>query len=161
MNSKFKVKVNAKYDLELTSDEVNNCDLIKTSNDNFHLLKKGKSVTAKVVDSNFSKKEYLIEINHNQYVVRIENQLDQLIDAMGFSMSSVKHINNIKAPMPGLILDVSIIAGQEVKEDDPLLILEAMKMENVITSPRNGVIKKVVAMKGEAVQKSQLLIEFE
>ena len=161
MSSNFKVKVNKNYDLELSAEDIQKTDIIETSNDEFHLLTNDRSVTAKVVDSNFYKKEYTVEINHNLYAVRIENQLDQLIDAMGFSMSSVKHIDNIKAPMPGLILEVSIIDGQEVKEDDQLLILEAMKMENVITSPRNGVIKKVAVMKGEAVQKSQLLIEFE
>ena len=94
-------------------------------------------------------------------IASIKNELDQLIDKMGFSLSSVKHIDNIKAPMPGLILEVSVTPGQEVKEDDPLLILEAMKMENVITSPRHGTIKGVSVTQGEAVQKNQLLIEFE
>ncbi|MCL4125038.1 UNVERIFIED_CONTAM: hypothetical protein GTU68_001507 [Idotea baltica] len=63
--------------------------------------------------------------------------------------------------MPGLILEVKVKIGQEVKEDDPLLILEAMKMENVITSPRDGIIKSVTAIKGNTVEKGILLIEFE
>jgi biotin carboxyl carrier protein len=63
--------------------------------------------------------------------------------------------------MPGLILEIHVQTGQEVNEDDPLLILEAMKMENVITSPRDGIIKSITVKKGETVDKNQLLIEFE
>ena len=51
--------------------------------------------------------------------------------------------------------------GQAVNEDDPLVILEAMKMENVITSPRDGIIKNISVEKGEAVDKKHVLIEFE
>lgn len=63
--------------------------------------------------------------------------------------------------MPGLILDILVEEGQEVNEEDQLVILEAMKMENVITSPRNGVIKKIGVSKGDAVDKKQMLIEFQ
>ena len=63
--------------------------------------------------------------------------------------------------MPGLILEISVVVGQTVKENDPLLILEAMKMENSFLSPRDGVIKSIAAIKGDAVDKGQLLIEFE
>ena len=87
--------------------------------------------------------------------------LDQLIKEMGFEIGASKQVNTIKAPMPGLILEVSVKEGQEVQENDPLLILEAMKMENSIVSPRSGKIKSVSAIQGAAVEKGQLLIEFE
>ncbi len=61
----------------------------------------------------------------------------------------------------GLILDILVKEGQEVSEEDQLVILEAMKMENIITSPRNGVIKKIGVSQGDAVEKKQLLIEFQ
>lgn len=80
---------------------------------------------------------------------------------MGFEIGATKKINEIKAPMPGLILSVDVKIGQEVKEDDSLLVLEAMKMENVLTSPRDGIIKYISITKGETVNKNQLLIEFE
>ena len=80
---------------------------------------------------------------------------------MGFSVGSSKHIDLIKAPMPGLILEINVVVEQKVKEDDPLLILEAMKMENVLTSPREGIIKNIAVEKGDAVEKNALLIEFE
>ena len=80
---------------------------------------------------------------------------------MGFEVGATKKVNDIKAPMPGLILDINVKVGQEVKENDALLILEAMKMENVLTSPRDGVIKSISVNKGNAVEKNQLLIVFE
>jgi biotin carboxyl carrier protein len=84
-----------------------------------------------------------------------------LIKDMGFELGASKQVNDIKAPMPGLILDISVEIGQEVKENDSLLILEAMKMENNLTAPRDGVIKSISVEKGDAVEKNQLLIEFE
>ena len=63
--------------------------------------------------------------------------------------------------MPGLILEINVEVGQEVVENDPLLILEAMKMENSFVSPRDGKIKSIAVVKGQAVDKGQLLIEFE
>ncbi len=91
----------------------------------------------------------------------ISGALDELIKSMGIERGRTKVVNAIKAPMPGLILEINVSVGQEVKENDPLLILEAMKMENCFLSPRDGVIKSITVEKGNAVDKGQLLIEFE
>jgi biotin carboxyl carrier protein len=63
--------------------------------------------------------------------------------------------------MPGLIISISTSAGDEVQKGDVLLILEAMKMENVIKSPRGGKIKKVNVALRQPVEKNQVIIEFE
>jgi biotin carboxyl carrier protein len=63
--------------------------------------------------------------------------------------------------MPGLILEVSVSEGDEVREGDSLCVLEAMKMENALLSPRDGKIKAVNVSKGGTVDKGDLLIEFE
>jgi biotin carboxyl carrier protein len=63
--------------------------------------------------------------------------------------------------IPGLIQTVSVKAGDTVRWGDPLLVLEAMKMKNDVTSPRDGVIRAVHVSTGEKVMKNQLLIEFE
>ena len=80
---------------------------------------------------------------------------------MGFEVGLSKQVNAIKAPMPGLILEISVVVGQTVKENDNLIILGAMKMENSFVSPRDGVIKTIAVAIGDAVDKGQLLIEFE
>jgi biotin carboxyl carrier protein len=75
--------------------------------------------------------------------------------------SSTAKIRNVKAPMPGLVLRIEVQPGQEVEKDTPLLILEAMKMENVIKSPGSGRVKSIPVQQGIAVEKSAVLIEFE
>ncbi|MHB1148545.1 MAG: biotin/lipoyl-containing protein, partial [Lutibacter sp.] len=70
-----------------------------------------------------------------------------------------KKENYIKAPMPGIILSINVMEGQEVKEGDTLLILEAMKMENAISAPKDGVIKSIFIISGKTVDKGELMIE--
>jgi biotin carboxyl carrier protein len=62
--------------------------------------------------------------------------------------------------MPGLIVDIKVEAGQEVKKGDPILILEAMKMENIIKSPGDGVVKAIKVNPRDNVEKNQVLIQF-
>ena len=80
---------------------------------------------------------------------------------MGFGIAAAKQIKEIKAPMPGLVLEIAVRDGQEVNEGDKMLILEAMKMENSILIHANATIKKVIVKKGQAVEKGQVLIELE
>ncbi|MFD2727554.1 acetyl-CoA carboxylase biotin carboxyl carrier protein subunit [Hyunsoonleella rubra] len=161
MGKVFKTKVNDAFDFEINTDDISQFDALSVSESEFHILHNNTSYKASIVGANFNDKTYEVRVNNNNYKVDIFNDLDLLIREMGFNIGSSKHIDSIKAPMPGLILEISVNVGQEVKEDDALLILEAMKMENVITSPRDGVIKSISAQKGDAVEKNHLLIEFE
>jgi pyruvate carboxylase len=65
----------------------------------------------------------------------------------------------ITAFIPGTILKVHIKEGHKVKKGDPLVVLQAMKMNNLILSTRNGVIKKIYVKQGETVPKHHLLLE--
>jgi biotin carboxyl carrier protein len=62
--------------------------------------------------------------------------------------------------MPGMVLNVLVQEGIAVKKGDALIVLEAMKMENILKSPSDGVIKKIIANKGKAVEKNEVLIQF-
>ena len=160
MSSPYKVSVNAVFDFEFTEEDISKIDTVSDSKSTHHILQNNKSFHAEIVQSDFNTKKYTVKVNNNSYQVNITNELDARIAAMGFSIGSSKQVNAIKAPMPGLLLDIQVEIGQEVKEDDPLLILEAMKMENIILSPRDGIIKSILATMGDAVDKGQLLIEF-
>ena len=157
----FKVSVNSNLDLEISSEDVTKLDAIKISENSYHLLHNNKSYHSEIISSNFNSKSYEVKINNNSYHISILNDLDMLIKDMGFSIRTAKHIDLIKAPMPGLILEINVTKGQTVKENDALLILEAMKMENVLISPREGIIKSIAVKKGDPVDKGALLIEFE
>lgn len=161
MSKNFIATVNENQVFEISEEDTSNIDVLKTSTNKFHILHDNQSFKAEILASKFQDKLYTVQVNNNTYSVNISNALDLLIKEMGFENSASKHINELKAPMPGLILEVYVETGQEVKENDPLLILEAMKMENIITSPREGIIKSISAIKGDAVEKNHLLIEFD
>jgi biotin carboxyl carrier protein len=77
------------------------------------------------------------------------------------SNASAQKVNDLKAPMPGLILQIAVNEGDIVKKGDTLLILEAMKMENVLKAQGDGIIKKIAVNKGDRVEKNHLLIKFQ
>lgn len=161
MDHSYTVKVDESFDFKLSKDTIASLDLIKTGENTFHLLKNGVSYHIKILDSNFNKGTYTISVNGSEHKASIRTPLDELIEKMGFAITGGKNVDSIAAPMPGLILDILVEEGQEVNKEDQLIILEAMKMENIITSPRDGVIKKISVSKGDAVDKKQLLIEFQ
>jgi biotin carboxyl carrier protein len=161
MDVNYKLLVNNTTSFEVTESDSTKLDAVKVAEANFHILKDSKPYKAEIVSADFISKKYTVKVNNNSYEVTISNALDELIKNMGIQRGRTKIVNAIKAPMPGLILEISVEVGQTVKENDPLLILEAMKMENSFLSPRDGVIKSIAVEKGNAVDKGQLLVEFE
>lgn len=103
---------------------------------------------------------YTITINGTALEVEIKNQRDILLQQFGLDASKGTLEQEVRAPMPGLVLDVLVSEGQEVQKGAGLLILEAMKMENEIKAPASGIVKKIHVQAGAAVTKKDLLIEF-
>ncbi len=161
MSKTYTLKVSSDYEFKLNASDVSEADIISISKSKHHILHNNKSTITETISSDFNTKSYQVKVNNNTYSININDELDALIKEMGFEVGASKLINDIKAPMPGLILDINVKVGQEVKENEALLVLEAMKMENIITSPRNGFIKSIVVNKSDTVDKNQLLIEFE
>ena len=106
-------------------------------------------------------KRFSIKVNNNIYDLNLQTELDILLDKMGMSSVSDEKMDNVKAPMPGLVLDILVEAGQTINKGDNLLVLEAMKMENIIKASGTGVVKNIKVNKKDAVEKNQLLIEME
>ncbi|NCT18518.1 MAG: acetyl-CoA carboxylase biotin carboxyl carrier protein subunit [Flavobacteriaceae bacterium CG_4_8_14_3_um_filter_34_10] len=161
MHTTFHITVNNTFKFVVAEAKLLAIDLQQKSENTWHILHQNKSLDVEVVTSDLINKRYTIKVNSSLYEVKIETALDVLITEMGLSLLETTAINDIKAPMPGLILDVLVKAGDEVKEGDYLLVLEAMKMENTITAPRNGIVKTVSVEKGKTVNKDQLLLEME
>lgn len=161
MEKKYKVQVDDSLEFKFSKEDVSSLDIQKTSGNKYHILRDQHSFNAELLKSDFNNKTYSVKINSKVYEVSIFNELDLLIEEMGLSLGAASVVNDIKAPMPGMILDVNIKEGDEVKEGDYLLVLEAMKMENTLTAPRDGIVKSVSVQKGETVEKNQLLIEME
>ncbi len=161
MGSDFKVKVNDTFEFDFNTENTSKLDAVSVEKNKFHILQNNLPYKAEIINSRFNQKKYTVKVNNNIYQVAISNPLDILIKELGFEVGVSKVIKLLKAPMPGLILEINVEVGQTVNENDNLLILTAMKMENSLLSPRDGVIKSIAINVGDSVIKGDLLIEFE
>jgi biotin carboxyl carrier protein len=91
----------------------------------------------------------------------LKEPIDILLEKLGMKNMGAKKMNNLKAPMPGLITKIMVKEGDEIKQGEPLLILEAMKMENVFKAAADVKIKSVKIAEKQAVEKGAELITFE
>lgn len=160
MEKTWLVKANG-VEFTFSQEEIEALDLIQKSPDSFNLINNHRSVNAIIKDDPHNRKKINVELEGEIVEILIKDELDQMLDQMGFSTASTRQIKEIKAPMPGLVLAISVENGQEVKEGEKLLILEAMKMENSIMIHTNAIIKKIVVTAGQAVEKGQVLVELE
>lgn len=135
-------------------------DLVEWRQGHFHILWQGQTFRATVLEADYTQKTFKFDINGRVYTMQVKDAFDQLAEKMGLGNSNAKKANQIKAPMPGLVLSIAVAEGQSVKKGDALLILEAMKMENVIKAAHDAVVKKINVQKGVAVEKNQILVEF-
>jgi biotin carboxyl carrier protein len=142
------------------NDELVTWDVVQLADGYFHIIYNSHSYRAEVVKADQATKTFTLKINGTIHQVELKDRFDLLLEKMGMNGSTAGKVNVIKAPMPGLIIDLKIKAGDHVKPGDALLILEAMKMENIIKSPGEGIVKTVKIKKGDSVEKNQVLIEF-
>jgi biotin carboxyl carrier protein len=126
----------------------------------FHILMNNQSFRAEIVEMDVARKRLTIKINGRHYPVILKDKFDVLLEKMGMNANAGSRVNHVRAPMPGLIIELKVKDGDQVKAGETLLILEAMKMENIIKSPGDAVVKSVKVRMGEGVEKNQVLIEF-
>lgn len=166
---KYKVfyQENKSHEIELDEQQIKidgqptDIDLVKILDHKFHILQHHKSYNLEVIHADYALKRFSIKVNNNIYDLNLQTELDILLDQMGMSAGADEKMDNVKAPMPGLVLDILVEPGQSVQKGDNLLILEAMKMENIIKASGSGVVKNIPVHKKDAVEKNQLLIEME
>jgi biotin carboxyl carrier protein len=158
---------NQTFDIQTNSTEtmVNSVpfswDMVEIREGNFHIIYQNRSFNAEVLEADYQAKTFLIKVNKNQYTVAVKDRFDLLLDQLGMSNANASKANDLKAPMPGLIVDVKVQVGDVVKKGDIILILEAMKMENVLKSVGDGKVKAIKISPKQNVEKNQILIEFE
>ena len=136
-------------------------DLQKIAENKYHIIYENQSFSAEIIKIDEIEKIFTIKINGKTVALKAKDRFDLLLEKMGLSNLSKPKINQIKAPMPGLIRQIKAEIGQNVLKGDQLFILEAMKMENVLKSPTDGIIKTIRVKIGDTVDKNQLLVEFE
>jgi biotin carboxyl carrier protein len=164
----YQLKINNRHDIEVnrTGENllVNNTktepDIKHIGEGIYHVIENDRSYRVEVVSFNSSDKTAEIKINTNTYSITAKDQFDVLLDKLGLSSLNSTRVSEITAPLPGMVLKVFVAEGDEVKKGDNLLVLEAMKMENIIKSPADVSIKSIKVKAGDKVEKGQILMGF-
>lgn len=135
-------------------------DVVKLTDRTFHILHKNQSYNAEVLEVDPKTKTVSLKINDHVHQVQLKDRFDVLLEKMGMGNTASTKINELKAPMPGLIVGINVQPDDVVSKGDSLLILEAMKMENVLKAVGEGTIKTIRVAQGDRVEKGQVLVEF-
>jgi biotin carboxyl carrier protein len=125
-----------------------------------HWLVNNKSYRIELVEKG-EDKTYTLRINEKMVTVSLKDKMDILLKELGMDSLNSQKVNDLKAPMPGLVVDIKVEEGQQVKKGDTIIVLEAMKMENALKAAADATVKKIVAIKGSAVEKNQVLVHME
>ena len=124
----------------------------------FSLIVDGKSYEAYVYEG---EEDLEVLVKGRLYHSRVEDERERRLRASSSTGVVDSGRFDLKAPMPGLIIAISVEEGQEVEKGDVLLILESMKMQNELKSPRDGVIGQIRVAVGDSVEQRQKLLGVE
>jgi len=160
VNEKFDFKIENKGGKLLINDAVTESDIKQLAPSVYHIINDLRSYNVEVVNFDREAKTAEVKVNGNIYSVKAKDQYDILLEKLGLSNLNSAKISEIKAPMPGLVLKVFVTEGSVVQKGDNLFVLEAMKMENIIKSPADVLVKTVKIKPGDKVEKGQVLIVF-
>ena len=136
-------------------------DMSQKDAQNWIVTKDGVDYRVEVASINTDDKTAVLRINGRKYALKLNDQFDQLLKDLGLENMTVKKVSEIKSPMPGLVLDILVKPGDSIQKGDQVLVLEAMKMENILKSQTDAIVKSVEIESGVAVEKGQILIKFE
>lgn len=116
------------------------------------------NIKVECLDIDMSEKTLTLRVDGVLHTVQILDDVDQMVQSLGMEVEAAGATGDIEAPMPGKVLAIKVKEGQEVTEGDPLIILEAMKMENILKAQGPGRVESINAKIGQTVEKGGLLI---
>ncbi|MGB4400201.1 MAG: acetyl-CoA carboxylase biotin carboxyl carrier protein subunit, partial [Daejeonella sp.] len=162
------IKVNEQFEFEVLSDKNGiivdgrslALDVYPVNPDTFHILHRNRSFNAELINLDQKLKTCTVRVNSQIYTLSLTDQFDELLHKLGMDNLNAQKVSELKAPMPGMVLKVLVAEGDEIKKGSALLILEAMKMENVIKAPADVVIKSIKVKPTDKVEKNQVMIVF-
>jgi biotin carboxyl carrier protein len=125
------------------------------------VLYNGKCFTAIVESINRDTKMVSLRVNGQLYKTAIKEPIDLLLRNLGMDKGVALKVDAVKAPMPGMVLKIMVTTGQKINKGDVLVILEAMKMENILKATADAVVKSINVSEHTAVEKGTVLIELQ
>lgn len=150
-----------KSPISISTDDLTKSDIIKLSHHHYNTISDSLSYTAEILSVDVKSKTVELTLNGKFISCAISDELDLMIKTMKLGSSKKGKSKNLISNMPGLVLSIQVQEGQQVAAGDALMILEAMKMENVLKASADGTIKAIRCTDKDAVDKGQLLIEIE
>jgi biotin carboxyl carrier protein len=141
------------------NDKLFSGDIKQVGPFSYNIIYNGESMNLEVLVSDAKNKKHQLKINGKVVDVQLEDKYDELLKKLGMDASSSQKIGDLKAPMPGLVVNIPVSEGDVIKKGDVLLILEAMKMENALKAVADATVKKIMVKTGQAVEKNQVLIQ--
>jgi biotin carboxyl carrier protein len=136
-------------------------EFVKSATNSFKMRMNGVEKDADLVKLDKENKLVIVRIEGKKFAVQIKEPVDLMLDKLGINSKSTKKVNNLKAPMPGLVIKILAEQGKHYKAGDALMILEAMKMENVFKAAADVTIKAIEITERQTVEKGQILMVFE
>ena len=148
------------HELEITPEALAKADIRSIDDQTVHLILGHQSYLIRVIHADYLTKEFVLRINGKDFSVKLRDEVETRVHALGFDISR-NHIRQkqITSPMPGMVLKILVTQGEEVSEGQAVLILEAMKMENILNAPTAGTVQQLHVVEKQNVDKNQLLIE--
>ncbi len=161
VNEKEAYSVEKEGDNWLLNGEPVDCDIQLQPNGLLSILYNNKSYSATIEAIDTKAKTLTLSVNGNSQQVAISEPMDQLLASMGMDLKAMQKAEPVKAPMPGMVLKILVEEGQQIAKGDGMLILEAMKMENVLKASVDATVKSINVKEQTAVEKGAVLIELE
>ena len=121
----------------------------------YSMLIGGKSYEAYVYPD---EKDWQVLLHGHLYQASVEDERERRLRAAAGSGVAQDSEYHMKAPMPGMVVAVPVSEGQQIKKGDVLVILESMKMQNELRSPRDGIIQRIKVKAGESVEQRAALL---
>src|SRR5215211_5938961 len=121
----------------------------------YSLILDGKSHEAYVASGD---NNWQVLLRGRLYPVTVEDEREKRLRAAAGGGVAETGEFHLRAPMPGLVVTIPVTEGQEVKRGQVILILESMKMQNELKSPRDGTIGRIRVKPGETVEQKQTLL---
>ncbi len=136
-------------------------DIVKNNDKSYHIIFNNKSYNIIIISADNQEKNISLKINGKPFDVKVYDELDILLKNMGIKSKKADVKKELRAPMPGLIVNIPVKKGDFVKQGETLLVLEAMKMENNLKAETDVTIKDIKAKTGNSAEKNEVLIVFE
>lgn len=161
MSKLYQAEVEGKHLFDITEADLDALDQHGLPNGMYHVLKDNVGYDIEVVSADYDHKRFVLKVRGRKIEVLLRDPVEVQVHDMGLDVIPAGLAGDVKAPMPGMVLSIHVKEGDQIEEGDRLLILEAMKMENVLAAPGAGTVKVVNVEPGQPVDKGQTLIVVE